>query len=224
VSVGAVGGCGTRAAACLLEQPPANTLPLSSRQPTHFQRPATMRSESARVSKASGKFSAALADCDSRLASNTRCIKTHDPSLNGACCGSAPFAPLSVALDANATLKFRMGGGCTATCGGRGLPWMSDLNPGTKDLNPGTKSAVAATPTPNYRRLAAPPKWQPSLSRQPRGPVTATGASGFRNDLLHPVEVQTKNCSRQVLCPWYTRNDARSTKEGTGDGVSSSAE
>jgi hypothetical protein len=153
-----------------------------------------MRSESPRMSKASRKFSAAHADCDCRLASYTRRIKTHGPGLNGACCGSAPFAPLSASLDADATLKLRMGGGCTVTCVGTGLPW-------TSDLEPGAKSAVAATPTPNCRRLTAPPKWQPSLSGQSRRPVTASGPSGFRNDFLHPVEVQTKNCSRHVLCP-----------------------
>jgi hypothetical protein len=210
VSVGAVGGCGTRrAGACPPEQPPASTL---SATPA-----ATMHSESPKANKASRRFSAAHADCDCRLACYTRRIKTDGPSLSGACCGIAPFAPLSMALDADATLKFRMGGGCTVTCGGTGLPW-------TSDRDSGTKSAVAATPTPHYRRLTAPPKWQPSLSGQPRGPVTATGASRFRNDFLHPVEVQIKNCSRHVLCPWYTRNDARSTKEGTGDGASSSAE
>jgi hypothetical protein len=201
VSVGAVVGCCTLAAACSPKRPPASTL---SATPA-----ATMHTGSPRVSQASKRFSAELGDCDRRLASYTSCVQTLDPGLDGACCDSAPIAPLSVSLDTEATsLTVRMGGGRTATCAGTSDAW-------TSDLELGTKSPAAATPTPNRRCLTAPTKWQPSLTGQSPGPVTASRACGFRSDFLD-LAVQTTNRSRHVLCPWYTRHEGRSTKEGMG--------
>ena len=67
--------------------------PSQARQSAQISRATVRMKTTKRVREASKKVTAALAVYDRRLASYNRCIRTFDPSVNKAGCGSAPTPP-----------------------------------------------------------------------------------------------------------------------------------